>query len=105
MRRLRTSHPSGLVAIPAIGLLLCVPVAAPARAGDAPAQEAAAPGPEGPESARAVLAKWMETERIIAQERAEWQHSRDMLRARIDLVKSEIQAQQQKTGELRAPDK
>jgi len=100
MRRLRTSHPSGLVAIPAIGLLLCVPVAAPARAGDAPAQEAAAPGPEGPESARAVLAKWMETERIIAQERAEWQHSRDMLRARIDLVNGEIQAQKEKTKQL-----
>jgi hypothetical protein len=55
---------------------------------------------EGPGSARTLLAKWMETERIIAQERAEWQHSRDMLRARIDLVKSEIQAQQEKAKQL-----
>ena len=84
---------------------MCAAAAAPSRAGDPPTTHPAEAAPQGPDSARAVLAKWMETERIIAQERAAWQHSREMLRARIDLVKSEIQAQQQKTGELRASDK
>ena len=64
--------------------------------------QATVPSDQSPDSARSTLAKWMETERIIAQERGEWQHSRDMLRARIDLLKSEVQTQQEKTRLLKA---
>jgi hypothetical protein len=105
-----------------IGLGLCAQPATPALADESPAQaapaqatapapqaagpaggtqEGAAPAGEAPESARSVLAKWMETERIIAQERDAWQHSRDMLKARIDLVNGEIQAQQEKMTQLK----
>jgi uncharacterized protein DUF3450 len=95
-----TDRARSTLVLAATALLVCAPATAPARADDAPAQKAEAPAPGGTESARSLLAKWMETGRIIAQERAEWQHSRDMLRARIDLVNGEIQAQQEKGKQL-----
>ena len=85
--------------------LLLAGVIAPAGAGETPSDpEVSKTAPEGPESARALLAKWMETERIIAQERAQWQHSRDMLRSRIELTKGELQAQEEKLKQLREAD-
>jgi uncharacterized protein DUF3450 len=85
------------IVVAAVVVLFGAPAAVRAGVDEAPAP---AENAGGPASARTLLAKWMETERIIAQERAEWQHSRDMLRARIDLVNSEIQAQQEKTKQL-----
>lgn len=111
-----TADPLRPAILAMIGLVLCAHAATPALADEsavqaapapqaaAPAggtQETAAPAGEAPESARSVLAKWMETERIIAQERDAWQHSRDMLKARIDLVNGEIQAQQEKMKQLK----
>jgi len=89
--------------IAAVAFISFIPAAL--AAADSPSATSSAPAATaGPESARAALAKWMATERIIAQERAEWQHSRDMLRSRIDLLKSEIEAQQEKTRQLRETD-
>ena len=85
-------------------LLLAGGIGAPAVAEDVPAADAPAAATEGPESARALLAKWMETERIIAQERSQWQHSRDMLRSRIELTRGEVQAQEEKMKQLRGAD-
>src|SRR5262245_21012 len=85
-------------------LLLAGWIDAPALAGDPPAADSPESATEGPESARALLAKWMETERVIAQERAQWQHSRDMLRSRIELTRGEVQAQEEKMKQLRAAD-
>lgn len=91
-------------AILATGLLLGLQAGASIRADEPPARATIAPSGEAPESARTLLAKWMETERILARERETWQHSRDMLKARIDLVNGEIRAQEEKTRALRTAD-
>jgi hypothetical protein len=48
------------------------------------------------EDTRAVLGKWIETQQIIANERNGWQQSREILGARIDLLRKEYYALQEK---------
>jgi hypothetical protein len=55
----------------------------------------------GPEAARALLAKWVETEQIIDRERKDWQQGREMLRSRITLLGQEIASVEAKTKEVR----
>lgn len=43
------------------------------------------------ENARVALEKWVETKRIISQERREWATGRELLESRLDLVRSEIE--------------
>jgi hypothetical protein len=56
--------------------------------------------PSSVDSTRAALAKWVETERLIAKERKEWQQGRETLKARIDLVRGEIDALAEKRKDL-----
>lgn len=59
---------------------------------------AAAPGID---TARATLAKWMETEQVIAKEQREWQEANQVLESRIGLVRSEIEALEERLVELK----
>jgi hypothetical protein len=53
------------------------------------------------EGARTALEKWVETRRILSEERREWELGREMLAARIDLVQQEIEGLRGKIGEAR----
>src|SRR5262245_42076345 len=44
----------------------------------------------GVDSGRAALAKWVETQQIIAAEKKDWQQGKELLQARIDLVNGEM---------------
>ena len=71
-------------------LFACLGLATPgtsSAATPAPADEPA----KNIESTRATLARWVETQEILGKERREWQQSKDMLTARIDVVKREIE--------------
>jgi hypothetical protein len=73
-------------------------------------QAVEAPKPDGPaaeavpvvDSGRATLAKWVETQQIIAAEKKDWQQGREILQARIDLVKGEIAEVEKKLAEQRS---
>jgi hypothetical protein len=48
------------------------------------------------EATRATLSKWMETQQVISKERREWQQGREILQARLELIKNEVAGLQQK---------
>lgn len=48
------------------------------------------------EATRLALSKWIETQQIISKEKREWQQGREILQARLELVKSEIAGLQHK---------
>lgn len=54
------------------------------------------------EETRAVLGKWIETQQIIAHERNEWQQGREILGGRIDLLRKEYFALQEKIDQAKA---
>ena len=54
-----------------------------------------------PDAARASLAKWVETQQLIAKEKREWQEGKQILRSRIDAVNGEIAALKERMGETR----
>ncbi|HKQ96568.1 MAG TPA: DUF3450 family protein [Candidatus Polarisedimenticolia bacterium] len=74
---------------PRPGLILPLLMAAPIAA-----TLAASPGGDvSPvESSRATLARWVETQQLIAKEKRDWQEGKQILAGRIDLVKGEIAA-------------
>lgn len=51
---------------------------------------------------REILGKWIETQQIISQERAEWQQAREMLTARAELIKAEIASLEEKIVQAQA---
>jgi hypothetical protein len=69
----------------------------------APAQQ---PPPEPPQSAldrtRTVLEKWVETQRLISQERRDWQLDRELLLDRIALIERERDSLRERTGAVDA---
>ena len=54
---------------------------------------------ESPESVRALLAKWSETQQILSKEREEWKQGKEVLLSRIDLLKGEVAALEGKSAE------
>jgi hypothetical protein len=50
---------------------------------------------------RAVLGKWIETQQIIARERNDWQQGREILGGRIELLRKEYFALQEKIEQAR----
>jgi hypothetical protein len=54
------------------------------RAADAPANAS------GPDSTRAILARWVETQTLIAREKKDWDRAREILKSRIEMVSREI---------------
>lgn len=74
------------VAIVAASLLLAT-LTASAQTAEKPPEKSA---PIDLESARTLLDKWIETERIISAEQNEWKQARGILADRIELVKREI---------------
>lgn len=65
----------------------------------------AAPDPTSgaatPESARSSLAKWVETQQLIAKEKQDWQQGKQILQSRIDAVGGEIAALKERLAETR----
>ncbi len=58
-------------------------------------------GAATPEGARASLAKWVETQQLIAREKREWQEGKQILQSRIDVVNGEIAALKERMNETR----
>lgn len=56
----------------------------------------------GLRDARAALGRWMETQQIITRERKEWQQGREILASRVDLVKQEATALQERLQQAAA---
>jgi len=54
------------------------------------------------ESARATLARWVETQQIISREREDWQIGREVLEQRISLLEREIATIEEGLAEVRA---
>jgi chromosome segregation ATPase len=54
---------------------------------------------ESPESVRALLSKWSETQQILSKEREEWKQGKEVLLSRIELLKSEVAALEGKSSE------
>jgi len=54
-----------------------------------------------PDSARASLAKWVETQQLISKEKQEWQQGKQILQSRIDAVNGEIAGLEERFGETR----
>lgn len=53
------------------------------------------------EETRETIAKWVETQKIIAEERAEWQTSKAVLEQRIDLLSDQIRDLEERIAETR----
>jgi len=54
-----------------------------------------------PDGARASLAKWVETQQLIAKEKQDWQQGKQILQSRIDAVEGEIAALTERLAETR----
>lgn len=68
--------------------ILSAPVAIPEEA------------PDSPETVRSLLAKWAETQQMIAKERADWKDGKEILQSRIDLLRGEIATAEGKVSEI-----
>lgn len=68
--------------------LLILLAAATVHAADPPAASL--------ESTRLTLSKWIETQQIISKERKDWQQGKEILVARLDLVKKEVASLEEK---------
>lgn len=77
------------------GAALCVLALAPALSQEMSDPAAAIKG------SREALAKWVETQQIIAREKKDWQQGKEILDARIALVRSEIVTAEEALGALR----
>jgi len=81
----------------ALGAVLCVS-SSEARSGG---QDGAGAGPSLAET-RLTMGKWIETEQIISKERNEWQQGKEILAGRLELVKQEVAALEEKIKEAQA---
>ncbi len=66
------------------------------------AAEAVPPPGDPVAAARSTVAKWAETEQLLAKERRDWQQGREILQSRIEVVRGELVAMQSKMTELRS---
>lgn len=53
------------------------------------------------QSSRDTVAKWVETQQILAREKKDWQDGKDLLERRIELLESEIRGLETKVSESR----
>ncbi|MBI1851250.1 MAG: DUF3450 family protein [Planctomycetes bacterium] len=58
--------------------------------------EESAPAPPTLEETRVKMGKWIETQQIISKERKDWQQGREILTARVDLIKQEAAGLEEK---------
>jgi uncharacterized protein DUF3450 len=76
--------------------LLAVTALVPLRSEESPDSGTAV------KDSREILARWVETQQILAREAKDWQQGKEILNARIDLVRSEISEIEGKLEEMRA---
>src|SRR5688572_10191860 len=55
----------------------------------------------GLQSARATLARWVETQEITSRERRDWQQTKEMLTSRIEMMRREIAMVEEQLGQAR----
>jgi hypothetical protein len=72
-----------------------------ATAADAPAGDSGDGVRADVESTRATVGKWVGTQQIISKERRDWQQAREVLAARIDLLKKETAGLEEKIAAVR----
>ena len=89
-RRLRSS-PATIAA----GVALAFVSSSAVPAGEKPAAPTLA-------ETRLAMAKWIETQQILAKERNEWNQAKEILQGRLELVKKEIATLEEKTEQARA---
>jgi hypothetical protein len=65
------------------------------------AESDATTGAAAPDAARASLAKWVETQQLIAKEKQDWQQGKQILESRIEAVNGEIAALTDRLAESR----
>jgi ABC-type transporter Mla subunit MlaD len=58
-------------------------------------------GAPAPADTRAVMSRWLSTQRLISKEKEDWQQAKQILQSRIDLVGSEIAALEEKLAQVR----
>jgi hypothetical protein len=68
---------------------------------DRPGHAADPAGPAGLQSARAILARWVETQEITSRERKEWQQTKEMLTSRIEMMRREIAMVEEQLSQAR----
>jgi hypothetical protein len=90
---------SGLAAL-AVGFCLLTPTAATAQ--QTPAEKDKVAAAPTLEETRLRLGKWMETQQLIAKERKDWQQGKEVLAGRLELVKKEIAALEDKIQQAEA---
>jgi hypothetical protein len=83
-----------------VGSVLLMTILLPLTAAGAGAQESGQQS-AAVESARATLARWVETQQIISREREDWQIGSEVLKQRIDLLEREIATIEQGLAEVR----
>lgn len=54
-----------------------------------------------PDAARDALAKWVETQQLIAREKQDWQQGKQILQSRIDVVHGEIETLTERLADAR----
>jgi FtsZ-binding cell division protein ZapB len=100
-------HFRSLLTILVLGFLTGLPPAAAAdpepgaATSGTTSPNAAAPDASTPGAARALMAKWVETQQVIAKETRDWQQGKEILQSRIALVKSEIASLEEKLEALK----
>lgn len=82
----RAAAAAGVIAPAIAAISIGAPQGVP-PAGDTPGDAARQPTLE---ETRLTLAKWIETQQIIAKERNDWQQGKEILQGRIDLVGKEV---------------
>jgi gas vesicle protein len=69
---------------------------------EAVGEEVKVPSEPSLEELRVTMDKWIETQQIIAKERNEWQQGNEILRGRLDLVKTEIGSLEEKITQAKS---
>src|SRR5262245_44148836 len=90
----RRRHAAALPALGAAALLGLTAAATRGEQDGSPAEAATRL-----EETRLAMGKWIETQQILTRERSEWQHGKEVLLGRLELVKQDIAPLQQKIRE------
>lgn len=80
---------------------MCLLSASALQAGTGASQPQSQPAPTL-EQTRLTMDKWIETQQIISKERKDWQQGKEILTGRVDLIKKEIAALEEKINQAKS---
>ena len=87
---------------PRVLALAGAPLALLTLAATAPPGDPEAGGSASLQETRLVMGKWIETQQIVSKERNDWQQGKEILTVRLELVKREITALEEKLAQSEA---